>query len=145
MHTWKVWIDGKWTDSVGGQTMAIENPATGKKIAEVVNGSRTDVDRAVGEAKKAFYDGRWTGLARGDRQRMIWRLGELVEQKARNWRAPSRRTPASLSNISAWVWICRQWSIICASFPAALVTRTEMRRASICRIAPPSFAVNPSA
>ncbi|HWY47471.1 MAG TPA: aminobutyraldehyde dehydrogenase [Bryobacteraceae bacterium] len=93
MHTWKVWIDGKWTDSVGGQTVAIENPANGKKIAEVVNGSRADVDRAVGEAKKAFYDGRWTGLARGDRQRMIWRLGELVEQKAKELaRAESENT-----------------------------------------------------
>jgi betaine-aldehyde dehydrogenase len=82
MKKWGVWIDGKWTDSVGGKTMAVENPATGAKIAEVAHGSREDVDRAVKAAHRAFYDGRWTGLMRGDRQRMIWKLGELVEQKA---------------------------------------------------------------
>ena len=82
MDTRKNWIDGKWTDSVGGQKTAIENPATHEKIAEVANSSRADVDRAVQAAKKAYYDGRWTGLARGDRQNMIWKLGELVEKKA---------------------------------------------------------------
>jgi len=85
MQNWKVWIDGKWTESVGGQPMEIENPANSQKIAQVVNGSRADVDRAVQAAKKAFYDGRWTGLMRGDRQKMIWRLGELVEQKAKEF------------------------------------------------------------
>jgi betaine-aldehyde dehydrogenase len=82
MKTWKNWIDGKWTASASGQTTAIENPATGQRIAEVPNSNGADVDRAVQVAKKAFYDGRWTGITRGDRQRMIWRLGELVEQKA---------------------------------------------------------------
>jgi betaine-aldehyde dehydrogenase len=82
MKTWKIWIDGKWVDSAGGQRTAVENPATGEKIAEVPNCGPEDVDRAVQAAKKAFYDGRWTGIMRGDRQRMIWRLGELVEQKA---------------------------------------------------------------
>ena len=82
MKTWKIWIDGKWVDSAGGQRTTVENPATGEKIAEVPNCGPEDVDRAVQAAKKAFYDGRWTGIMRGDRQRMIWRLGELVEQKA---------------------------------------------------------------
>src|SRR5262247_2397309 len=31
----KLWIDGRWTDSKGGKKMAIENPATGEKIAKV--------------------------------------------------------------------------------------------------------------
>jgi betaine-aldehyde dehydrogenase len=85
MKSWKIWVDGKWADSVGGQAMEIENPATGVKIAEVRNSSREDVDRAVQAAKRAFYDGRWTGIMRGDRQRMIWRLGELVEQKSQEF------------------------------------------------------------
>jgi betaine-aldehyde dehydrogenase len=82
MRTWKNWIDGKWVDSVSGQITAIENPATGGKIAEAPNSNGQDVDKAVQAAKKAFYDGRWTGLMRGERQRMIWRLGELIEQKS---------------------------------------------------------------
>ncbi len=82
MKTWKNWVDGKWVEGAGGQLTAIENPATGEKIAEVPNSTAADVDRAVEAAKRAFYDGRWTGLMRGERQRMLWRLGELVEQKA---------------------------------------------------------------
>ena len=30
---YKLWIDGKWVDSQGGEKMQIENPATGEKIA----------------------------------------------------------------------------------------------------------------
>jgi len=82
MKTWKNWIDGKWVGGAGSEITAIENPATGEKMAEAPNSNCEDVNRAVQAAKKAFYDGRWTGLMRGDRQRMIWRLSELVEQNA---------------------------------------------------------------
>jgi betaine-aldehyde dehydrogenase len=82
MKTWKNWINGKWTDGAAGKTTDIENPATGKKIAQVQDSNAQDVNCAVQAAKTAFYDGRWTGIMRGDRQKMIWRLGELVEQKS---------------------------------------------------------------
>jgi betaine-aldehyde dehydrogenase len=82
MKDWQNWIDGRRTASAGRDIIAIENPATGHKIAEVRNSTPEDVDRAVRAAKRAFYDGCWTGLTRGDRQRMIWKLGELIEQRA---------------------------------------------------------------
>ena len=56
----KLWINNQWVDSVGGGTLSVENPATGQKIAEVVDASREDVDRAVQAAKTAFYDGGWS-------------------------------------------------------------------------------------
>lgn len=31
----KLWINGAWHDSQGGQTLMVENPATGEKIATV--------------------------------------------------------------------------------------------------------------
>src|SRR5580704_10676471 len=82
MTTWKNWIDGKWADSATGQRTPVENPATGAQIAEVQSSNGADVDQAIQAAKRAFYDGRWTNLMRGDRQRMLWRLSELVEQNA---------------------------------------------------------------
>jgi betaine-aldehyde dehydrogenase len=60
MKNYKLWIDGSWEDTQGGSTMSIENPATGETIAEVIDASRDDVDRAVQAAKRAFYDGRWS-------------------------------------------------------------------------------------
>ena len=59
---YKLWIDGKWEDTKGGSVMSIEDPTTGKEIAEVINASREDVDRAVQAAKRAFYDGRWSKI-----------------------------------------------------------------------------------
>ena len=69
---YKLWIDGKWEDSKGGKMMSIEDPATGKNIAEVVDASREDVDRAVQAAKTAFYDGRWSKKTPSERSKIIW-------------------------------------------------------------------------
>lgn len=75
----KLWIDGKWQDSKGGKMMSIEDPATGKKIAEVIDASREDVDRAVQAAKVAFYDGRWSKKSPGERSKLIWKLADVIE------------------------------------------------------------------
>jgi betaine-aldehyde dehydrogenase len=75
----KLWIDGAWSDSQGGGRMAIEDPATGEKIAEVVDASRADVDRAVQAAHAAFYDGRWSRLAPAERAKALWKLADLIE------------------------------------------------------------------
>ena len=79
---YKLWINGAWTDSQGGAMMQIENPATGKAIASVVNGSAADVDRAVQAAKTAFYDGRWSKKTPGERARALLKLADLLEARA---------------------------------------------------------------
>jgi betaine-aldehyde dehydrogenase len=79
---YKLWIDGKWEDTRGGSMMPIEDPTTGKEIAKVVDASREDIDRAVQAAKSAFYDGRWSKLAPGDRSKIIWKLADLIESNA---------------------------------------------------------------
>jgi len=79
--TYKLWIDGRWMDSNGGKMMAIENPATGEKFAEVVDASRADVDRAVRAAHTAFYDGRWSKLTPADRSMAIWKLADLIDAR----------------------------------------------------------------
>src|SRR5688500_1315345 len=78
----KLWIDGNWEDTNGGSVMSIEDHTTGKEIAEVINASREDVDRAVQAAKRAFYDGRWSKKSPGERSRIIWKLADLLEANA---------------------------------------------------------------
>src|SRR5689334_5575786 len=80
--SYKLWIDGKWEDTKGGSVMSIEDPTTGKVIAEVIDASREDVDRAVQAAKRAFYDGRWSKKAPGERSKIIWKLADLLEANA---------------------------------------------------------------
>ena len=79
---YKLWIDGKWEDTQGGNVMSIEDPTTGKEIAEVIDASRQDVDRAVQAAKRAFYDGRWSKKSPSDRSKIIWKLADLIEANA---------------------------------------------------------------
>ena len=79
---YKLWIDGKWEDTDGGTVMSIEDPTTGKEIAQVVDASRADVDRAVQAAKRAFYDGRWSKKSPGERSKIIWKLADLLEANA---------------------------------------------------------------
>ncbi|MEN9222294.1 MAG: gamma-aminobutyraldehyde dehydrogenase [Thermostichus sp. BF3_bins_97] len=80
--TYKLWIDGQWADSQGGGVMAIENPATGEKLAEVVDASPADVDRAVQAAHTAFYDGRWSKLTPSERSLALWKLADLLESRS---------------------------------------------------------------
>jgi betaine-aldehyde dehydrogenase len=82
MQTYKLWIDGKWVESKGGGRLEVENPATAAKIAEVVDASPDDVDRAVQAAKTAFYDGRWSKKVPGERSKALWKLADLLEKRA---------------------------------------------------------------
>ena len=79
---YKLWIDGKWEDTQGGSVMSIEDPTTGKEIAEVIDASREDVDRAVQAARRAFYDGRWSKKTPSERSKIIWKLADLIESNA---------------------------------------------------------------
>ncbi len=90
---YKLWIGGQWVDSTGGKTMTVEDPATGQPLAQVIDASRDDVDRAVQAAHEAFYDGRWSRLTPGERSLAIWRLADLLEKRAEEFaRVESQNT-----------------------------------------------------
>ncbi len=87
----QLWIDGAWAD--GAARMVVINPATGQQYAEVVDASRDDVDRAVQAAHTAFYDGRWSRLTPGERSKALWKLADLLEERAEEFaRAESENT-----------------------------------------------------
>lgn len=90
---YRLWIDGQWTESQGGSLMEIEDPATSSKIAQVVDASRADVDRAVKAANRAFEDGRWSKLTPGERSLAIWRLADLLAARIEDFaRVESQNT-----------------------------------------------------
>src|SRR5450759_2690373 len=51
---WQNFIGGEWVDGATGERIAVENPATGEKIADVARAVPADVDRAVAAARRAF-------------------------------------------------------------------------------------------
>ena len=56
----KMFIDGKWVPAASGKTFPVYNPATGEVMAQVAEGDREDIDRAVKAARKAFESGPWS-------------------------------------------------------------------------------------
>ena len=75
-----LFIDGAWVASTGGALIPVYDPSTGREIARVIDASDEDVDRAVAAARRAFDDGRWSGLSPYARERLIHRLADLIEQ-----------------------------------------------------------------
>ncbi len=78
----KLFINNEWVASSHDATIAVEDPSSGKEICRIVDASDKDVDRAVSAARIAFDDGRWTGLAPMQRERIINRLADLIEANA---------------------------------------------------------------
>ena len=79
-HPRKMFIDGKWVAAASGKTFPVYNPATGEVLAQVAEGDREDINRAVKAARKAFEDGPWSKITSSERGRLIWKLGDLLEQ-----------------------------------------------------------------
>ncbi|HEX8261314.1 MAG TPA: aldehyde dehydrogenase family protein, partial [Allosphingosinicella sp.] len=75
-----LFIDGEWVKSSHGRTLPVYDPSTGKEIAAIVDASDADVDKAVAAARRAFDDGRWSGLAPYKRERIMERLAALIEE-----------------------------------------------------------------
>lgn len=73
----QMFIAGAWTDSVSGETIAVQNPAKRVDIATVPRGTAEDVDRAVQTAEAAFAT--WKKEAPRKRGRMLLRIAEKLE------------------------------------------------------------------
>src|SRR5262245_31856531 len=72
-------IDGKWVPAASGKTFASHNPATGELLATIAEGDASDIDRAVGAARRAF-EGPWSKLKPYERQALLLKLADLVEK-----------------------------------------------------------------
>ena len=77
---YQLFIDGKWVDAESGKTFETPNPSTGATLAEVAEGDKADVDKAVAAARRAF-DGKWSRVSARDRGRMLYKLSQLIESR----------------------------------------------------------------
>jgi phenylacetaldehyde dehydrogenase len=75
----KMLIGGRWVEAASGKTFPTYNPATGDVLAQVAEGDKADVDRAVAAARQAFEGGPWRKLTASERGRLIWKLADLIE------------------------------------------------------------------
>ncbi|SIO72100.1 aldehyde dehydrogenase (acceptor) [Burkholderia sp. GAS332] len=76
----KMFVDGRFVDSVSSETFPVFNPGNGEEIAQIVDANAEDVDIAVRSAERAFKSDEWRGLPPAARERLLLRLADLVEQ-----------------------------------------------------------------
>jgi len=76
----RMFINGDWTDAVGGETSQVINPATEEVIAEVPKGSEADVDRAVDAARAAFES--WSLTTPAERSTALYKFADVVSDNA---------------------------------------------------------------
>ena len=80
-----LYIDGRFTDSRSDRTVDVIDPATQEIIARVPDGDASDVDAAVGAARRAFESGPWRDVTAQERGRILFRLAQIVREHAAEW------------------------------------------------------------
>ncbi len=78
----KLLIDGKWVEAASGNTFATTDPATGQTLTQVALGQGEDIDRAVRAARRAFDAGPWPSMKPNQRERLLWRIGDILSERA---------------------------------------------------------------
>ncbi len=72
-------IGGQWVEALSGKTFDSVNPATGKVIAQIAEGTEADVDLAV-DAARAAFEGPWSRFKPFDRQALMLSIADAVER-----------------------------------------------------------------
>lgn len=76
----RAYIGGSYCAAQCGGTFATINPATGHAIAQVAACDRSDADRAVASALRAFDTGHWANAAPAQRKAVLLKLADLIER-----------------------------------------------------------------
>ena len=70
------------SDHVGADNyIDVLDPTNGKVVGSVPEGTRENVDFAVRTAREAFESGPWATMRAGDRERLILKLADLLEEE----------------------------------------------------------------
>jgi len=80
MKAGEIFIGGDWRQPVASETYQPINPANEEPLAAVGKGDERDIDLAIAAARKAFDEGPWPRMGAHERGRIVWRLGDLIQQ-----------------------------------------------------------------
>jgi acyl-CoA reductase-like NAD-dependent aldehyde dehydrogenase len=75
-------VDGQMTPPSSGDYLPTEDPFSGRTWAWIARSNSADVDAAVNAADRALRRGLWPTLTPSERGRILWRLGDLILEKA---------------------------------------------------------------
>ena len=75
-------IDGERCRSESGSEMEVISPLNGQVLTTIAAGGREDAEAAIAAARRAFEDGRWSGLAPAARKKLLFKWADLIEENA---------------------------------------------------------------
>ena len=76
-----MFINNEFVNSASGKTFPTYNPATEEVIAQVQEGDKEDIDRAVKAARAAFKHGsEWRTMDASARGMLILKLAQLMRE-----------------------------------------------------------------
>jgi retinal dehydrogenase len=77
----QLFINNEYVNSASGKTFPAENPATRKKVADIQEGDKADVDAAVSAARAAFKLGSpWRTMDASQRGNLLLKVADLIER-----------------------------------------------------------------
>ena len=80
-HPNHLFINGKWVKSKSSKKIQVINPATNKKLTTLSVSNKSDVNEAVGAAKKAFTS--WSKNSSDNRAKYLYALARLIQKHSR--------------------------------------------------------------
>ena len=80
-HPNLLFINGKWIKSKSSKKIQVINPATNKKLTTLAVSNKSDVNEAVGAAKKAFAS--WSKTSSNTRAKYLYALARLIQKHSR--------------------------------------------------------------
>src|SRR3954464_7130726 len=80
VKTYQQFIGGEFVDGAWGETLEVENPATGEVVAQTPASGSEDVDRAANAAASAFET--WRETTPQDRSLMLLKIADALESRA---------------------------------------------------------------
>jgi acyl-CoA reductase-like NAD-dependent aldehyde dehydrogenase len=78
-NTTGMFVDGRWTTSLSGETFTADSPATGETIGEVPQGDRDDAQLAIAAANRAADS--WASATAFERADAMVRVADAIESR----------------------------------------------------------------
>ena len=75
-------IDGDFRLSSDARSSDIIDPSTAQVIGNAAEASEEDTLSAIKAARRSFDNQSWTGLTPSERGKILWRIGDLIDQHA---------------------------------------------------------------
>ena len=73
-------IDGDWRESHDGQTFERRSPSHAALVTRASKGGSSDVDAAIGAARKAFDTGGWSDISGQERAAFLLKIADLIDR-----------------------------------------------------------------